>query len=118
MTIAVTGANGEFGRSVVEFLAVRTTEPVLATVRDLAKARPLDGVEYRPGDFADPDTLRSSLDGVGTVLVNATFFGADPAPRSRRPPRRESRGSCSPAGPTSTGQPTHRSRTTPNSSSR
>jgi NAD(P)H dehydrogenase (quinone) len=81
MTIAVTGGNGEFGRAVVEFLTVRTTGPVLATVRDLAKARPLDGVEYRPGDFADPDALRSSLDGVGTVLVNATFFGADPSQR-------------------------------------
>ena len=83
MTIAITGGNGEFGRAVVEFLTVRTIEPVLATVRDLAKARPLEGVEHRPGDFADPDTLRSSLGGVGTVLVNATFFGADPSRRLR-----------------------------------
>jgi NAD(P)H dehydrogenase (quinone) len=81
VTIAITGGNGEFGRAVAEFLTARTAEPVVATVRDLAKARPLDGVEHRPGDFADPDTLRGSLDGVGTVLVNATFFGADPAQR-------------------------------------
>jgi NAD(P)H dehydrogenase (quinone) len=81
MAIAVTGANGEFGRAVVDFLTARTTEPVLATVRDLAKVRPLDGVEHRPGDFADPDTLRSSLNGAETVLINATFFGADPSQR-------------------------------------
>ncbi|MFI5898508.1 NAD(P)H-binding protein [Actinoplanes sp. NPDC051513] len=81
MTIAVTGGNGEFGRAVVESLTARTTEPVLATVRDLAKIRPLDGVEHRPGDFADPDTLRNSLDGADTVLINATFFGADPSQR-------------------------------------
>jgi NAD(P)H dehydrogenase (quinone) len=81
MTIAVTGGNGEFGRAVAEFLAVRTSEPVVATVRDMAKSRPLDGVEHRPGDFAEPATLRGSLSGVHTVLVNATFFGADPAQR-------------------------------------
>lgn len=81
MAIAVTGGNGEFGRAVVEFLAGRTTEPVVATVRDLAKVRPIEGVEHRPGDFADPDTLRRSLVGVDTVLVNATFFGADPTRR-------------------------------------
>jgi NAD(P)H dehydrogenase (quinone) len=81
MTIAVTGGNGEFGRAVVEFLIRRTTEPVVATVRDLARVKPLDGVDHRLGDFADPGTLRGSLAGVGTVLVNATFFGADPTRR-------------------------------------
>jgi NAD(P)H dehydrogenase (quinone) len=81
MTIAVTGGNGEFGRAVAECLTARTSEPVVATVRDLEKVQPLNGVEHRPGDFAEPATLRSSLAGVDAVLINATFFGADPTRR-------------------------------------
>ncbi|HVT66565.1 MAG TPA: NAD(P)H-binding protein [Trebonia sp.] len=84
MTIAVTGGNGEFGRAVLEALGARTREPCVATVRDLAQVRPLPGVDYRLGDFDQPDTLRAALAGVGTVLVNATFFGADPALRRPR----------------------------------
>ena len=84
MTIAVTGGKGEFGRAVLESLAQRASEPVVATVRDLAKVEPLPGVDYRPGDFDDPDTLRGSLAGVDVLLVNATFFGADPALRLPR----------------------------------
>ena len=84
MTIAVTGGNGEFGRAVLKSLAVRTTEPIVGTVRDLAKVVPAPGVDYRPGDFDDPAALRAGLGGVDSALINATFFGADPA---RRLPR-------------------------------
>jgi len=84
MTIAVTGGNGEFGRAVLESLAERAGEPVVATVRDLAKVQPVPGVDYRPGTFDDPETLRTSLAGVDALLMNATFFGADPALRLPR----------------------------------
>jgi len=84
MTIAITGGNGELGRAVVTALTTRTDEPVVATVRDPSLASPADGVETRPGDFDDPATLERSLAGVRTVLVNATFFGAD---TTRRGPR-------------------------------
>jgi NAD(P)H dehydrogenase (quinone) len=84
MTIAVTGGNGEFGRAVLESLVARTAEPIVGTVRDLAKVVPAPGVDYRSGDFDDSAALRASLGGVDSVLINATFFGADPA---RRLPR-------------------------------
>ncbi|ADP82319.1 NAD(P)H-binding protein [Pseudofrankia inefficax] len=84
MTIAVTGGNGEFGRAVLESLPARTSEPLVGTVRDLAKVAPVSGVDYRPGDFDDPVAVRAALSGVDSVLINATFFGADPARRLAR----------------------------------
>jgi NAD(P)H dehydrogenase (quinone) len=84
MSIAVTGGNGEFGCTVLEALGKRTREPLVTTVRDLGKARRIEGVDYRPGDFDRPDSLRSSLSGIDAVLINATFFGADPSLRRRR----------------------------------
>lgn len=84
MSIAVTGGNGEFGSTVLQALGKRTREPLIATVRDLAKAKRIEGVDYRPGDFDRPDSLRASLSGVDAVLINATFFGADPSLRRRR----------------------------------
>jgi NAD(P)H dehydrogenase (quinone) len=84
MTIAVTGGNGEFGNAVLEALIIKTDEPIVATVRDQGQTHPLAGVEYRPGDFDQPDVFLGSLAGVDTLLINATFFGADP---SRRLPR-------------------------------
>ena len=84
MTIAVTGGNGEFGRAVLGALHKRACEPLVATVRDLAKVHRIPGVSYRPGDFDQPDSLRASLSGVDAVLINATFFGADPSLRYPR----------------------------------
>lgn len=84
MTIAVTGGNGEFGHAVLQTLHTRTSDPVVATVRDLTKTQPLPSVEHRPGNFDDPDTLQASLAGVDTVLINATFFGDDPTLRLPR----------------------------------
>jgi NAD(P)H dehydrogenase (quinone) len=83
MTYAVTGGHGEFGAAVVAQLQSLTDETVVATVRDPAKTAAA-GVDYRPGDFDDPATLRASLADVDTVLVNATFFGADPSRRRTR----------------------------------
>lgn len=45
---------------------------------------PLPGVDYRPGNFDEPDALRASLAGTDSVLVNATFFGSDPSLRLGR----------------------------------
>ena len=84
MTIAVTGGNGAFGRAVLRALRPRAGEPLVATVRDLTQVDPLPGVDYRPGDFDRPDTLRASVAGVDVALINATFFGADPALRQPR----------------------------------
>jgi NAD(P)H dehydrogenase (quinone) len=84
MAIAVTGANGEFGRAVLESLRQRTDEALIGTVREPAKSEPLPGVDYRPGNFDEPDALRASLAGVDSILVNATFFGADPSRRLGR----------------------------------
>jgi NAD(P)H dehydrogenase (quinone) len=84
MGIAVTGGNGEFGRAVLAHLPNLAQGPVVATVRDISKAGKLPGVDYRPGDFDDPATLRASLAGADTVLINATFFGADPSLRLPR----------------------------------
>src|SRR5690348_17334029 len=84
MSIAVTGAHGEFGRAVLESLRQRTTEPLIGTVREPTGSDQLPGVDYRPGNFDEPDTLRASLAGVDTVLVNATFFGPDPTRRLGR----------------------------------
>jgi NAD(P)H dehydrogenase (quinone) len=88
VTIAVTGGNGEFGSAVIAHLKHRTDQPIVATVRDLAKARAKahdrPGVDHRPGEFDDPATLRASLEGADTVLVNATFFGPDTSLRLPR----------------------------------
>jgi NAD(P)H dehydrogenase (quinone) len=84
MSIAVTGGNGEFGRAVLAELRGRAREPIVATVRDLSNADKLAGIDYRAGDFDDPGTLQRSLAGVGTVLINATFFGTDPSMRLPR----------------------------------
>ena len=84
MSIGVTGGNGEFGRAVLARLQDRIREPIVATVRDISKAKTLPGIDYRPGDFDDPGTLQRSLAGVDTVLINATFFGADPSLRLPR----------------------------------
>ncbi|WP_329004725.1 NAD(P)H-binding protein [Kribbella sp. NBC_00709] len=83
MTFAVTGGHGEFGSAVVAQLQTLTDQPVVATVRDPGKPGAA-GVEYRPGDFDDPATLRAALADIETVLVNATFFGADPSRRLAR----------------------------------
>jgi NAD(P)H dehydrogenase (quinone) len=84
VTIAVTGGNGEFGKAVLAQLRDRGREHVIATVRDASQPGKLPGVDYRAGDFDDPRTLAKSLAGVGAILINATFFGADPSSRLAR----------------------------------
>jgi NAD(P)H dehydrogenase (quinone) len=87
MRIVITGANGEFGRGVVDAVAARQPEAQLvATVRDPARAADLTarGIDVRPGDFDEPEVLRDSFVDADLVFVNATFFGAATELRGRR----------------------------------
>jgi NAD(P)H dehydrogenase (quinone) len=87
MSIVITGANGEFGRGVLNAAAALAPgEHLVATVRDPARAAGLSarGIDVRPGDFDDPDTLRTAFRGARTVFVNATFFGAATELRGQR----------------------------------
>jgi NAD(P)H dehydrogenase (quinone) len=70
--IIVTGANGPFGRAVVERLLARVpAEQVGVSVRDPEKARGL-GVRVRHGDFGDPASLAHAFEGATKVLVVST----------------------------------------------
>jgi uncharacterized protein YbjT (DUF2867 family) len=69
--ILVTGATGNAGSQVVRALLERG-ERVRAFVRDPEKARRLLGsdVELAVGDFADPGSLRSALEGAGRLVLS------------------------------------------------
>ena len=113
--IAVTGANGEFGRGVAEHLLAHVDpEELIVTVRQSSRAQALAerGVAVRVADFDDGDALTSALTGADTVLINATFFGVQPELRGTRVAtaigRRSKPGrpvSSSPPGPRSTTAP-------------
>lgn len=87
MPIVITGANGNFGRSVLAAAAARAPgERIVATVRDLGRAADLRerGFDVRPGSFDEPGTLLAAFSGATTVFVNATFYGATAELRGRR----------------------------------
>jgi NAD(P)H dehydrogenase (quinone) len=71
MTIAITGANGHLGRLVLAELKKRTDQPLVALVRDPAKASDLaeQGIEVRAFDYDQPDALTPALDGVDRLLL-------------------------------------------------
>ena len=68
MTILVTGATGNVGRTVVDQLVQRGAD-VRALVRDPAKAHFPDGVEIAQGDLLDVDALRAAFSGVSTLFL-------------------------------------------------
>ncbi|MBY2968071.1 NmrA/HSCARG family protein [Rhizobium leguminosarum] len=71
MTILVTGATGNVGRQVLEYLVKRGAD-VRALVRDPSKAEFPAGVSVVQGDFLDVDSLRNAMSGVSTLfLLNA-----------------------------------------------
>ncbi|WP_067815569.1 SDR family oxidoreductase [Nocardia inohanensis] len=79
MTVAVTGATGQLGRLVVEALLEKNAGPVVALVRDPAKAADLaaKGVDVRQASYDDPEALDRALAGVDRVLlVSGNEFGA------------------------------------------
>lgn len=69
---AITGASGQLGRLVIDAL-LRTVPPaeIVATVRDLAKARDLAerGINVRLADYNRPDTLAAAFAGVTKLLL-------------------------------------------------
>jgi len=77
--IAVTGANGNLGRLVIEGLAQRVpAEQIVAAVRSFQKASGFGKhrVQVREADYTRPETLRTSLHGVKRVLlISATEPG-------------------------------------------
>jgi NAD(P)H dehydrogenase (quinone) len=82
--ILVTGANGTFGRLVVEhLLSAVGADAVAVSVRDPDRAADLAarGVTVRQADFDTPETLARAFAGAHTVLVNATNYGTGPAQR-------------------------------------
>jgi NAD(P)H dehydrogenase (quinone) len=87
MSIVITGANGEFGRAVLNAVAaLRPGERIVASVRDVARAADIKerGFDVRPGSFDRPDELLAAFSGADTVFINATFFGAATELRGER----------------------------------
>ena len=76
MTIAITGANGQLGRIVIEKLKAKCpAAEIVALARTPSKAADL-GVATRPGDYESPDELRAALAGVDTLLlISSTELG-------------------------------------------
>lgn len=77
-TVLVTGATGELGRQVIEFL-LEWTPPsdIVALARDPEKLADLTarGVSVRAGDYHDPVSLKTALVGVDKLLlVSAQAF--------------------------------------------
>ncbi|MDH3000302.1 NAD(P)-dependent oxidoreductase [Chelonobacter oris] len=68
-TIAVSAANGQLGRLVINQLKARVApDEIVALVRDPAKAQDL-GVAVRKADYTDPTGLEAALAGVDTLLL-------------------------------------------------
>ncbi len=69
MTIAITGATGQLGRLVIEKLKERVdAREIIALARTPSKAADL-GITVREADYSRPDTLKTALAGVQTVLL-------------------------------------------------
>lgn len=72
MTIALTGATGQFGSIVAEtLLKTVPAENIVASVRNPEKAEALKarGVDVRHGDFDQPETLDTAFAGVERLLI-------------------------------------------------
>ncbi|MEK5240348.1 SDR family oxidoreductase [Paenibacillus sp. FSL L8-0470] len=72
MTIALTGATGQFGSIVAETLLKSVpAEKLVASVRNPEKAESLRarGVDIRHGDFDQPETLDAAFAGVDRLLI-------------------------------------------------
>jgi uncharacterized protein YbjT (DUF2867 family) len=80
MTTAVIGATGRVGRLVVREL-LANERPVVAVVRDAAKARELfgapDGLQIRPAALDRLAEVRAALDGAGTMFLALGSVGLE-----------------------------------------
>nr|WP_306269343.1 SDR family oxidoreductase [Pararhizobium sp. IMCC3301] len=69
MTIAVTAASGQLGREVLQaLLRLNVGRPIIGLARSPSRAADL-GVDIRPGDYSDSETLTGSLAGVDALLL-------------------------------------------------
>ncbi|WP_281858935.1 SDR family oxidoreductase [Litoreibacter halocynthiae] len=69
MTIAVTAVSGQLGGAIARnLMASAKGETIIGLARTPAKARDL-GIEIRAGDYGQPAQLRTSLEGVDTLLL-------------------------------------------------
>jgi uncharacterized protein YbjT (DUF2867 family) len=70
MTILVTGATGNIGGEVIRHLLDRNA-PIRALVRDRQKATQLEtqGIEIAQGDFNQPDSLDTALQGIEKAFL-------------------------------------------------
>jgi NAD(P)H dehydrogenase (quinone) len=82
--IIVTGANGPYGRLVVErLLALSPAAEVAVSVRDPAAGPWVErGLDVRQADFDDPGSLAAAFAGGTTILVNGTNYGTEPEVRA------------------------------------
>lgn len=73
MTVAVFGATGQLGHLVVEALLARGADAagIIAIGRNAERLAQLEstGVRVRRADYAEPESLHGSLDGVRSVLL-------------------------------------------------
>jgi NAD(P)H dehydrogenase (quinone) len=77
MKIAVTAASGKLGAQIVKALvSVIGNENVVGLARNTENAKQL-GIEVRPGDYAQPDALEKSLDGIDTLLLVSAMDSPD-----------------------------------------
>ncbi len=70
--ILVTGASGQLGRLVINFLLEKTVaRQIIAAVRNPDSVKDLaeKGVQVRQADYNQPDTLHAALEGVEKVLL-------------------------------------------------
>ncbi len=70
--LVVTGASGHLGRRVVEILAEKGANDLIATTRTPDKLAGLSGVEVRQATFDDPASLDAAFAGADRVLVIST----------------------------------------------
>jgi NAD(P)H dehydrogenase (quinone) len=72
--IVVTGASGNLGQQVIEFLLAAKAGPIVAVSRDPSRLAALEkrGVELRQGDFDAPESLARAFAGAGRVLIVST----------------------------------------------
>jgi NAD(P)H dehydrogenase (quinone) len=73
-TFLVTGASGQLGGQVIEFLLRKNAGPVIAMTRKPEKLAALQarGVTVRKGDFDDPGSLEAAFAGADRVLIVST----------------------------------------------
>ncbi|MGW7202725.1 SDR family oxidoreductase [Streptomyces sp. NPDC054837] len=74
--ILVTGATGNIGSALLRELGGGGAGPLRGFTRDAARAAFPEGVEAVEGDFADPESLKSALDGVRSLFL-VSRLGSD-----------------------------------------